>query len=85
MDYHWDFDLKEGDIVCIENHRPMNIMLLNDEEYQRHKTVGGVYHYQNHLDVSPIRIPILSTGHWHIVITGDEGKTPPRVRTRKGN
>jgi len=84
MNYHRDFDLEIGDIVCIENHRPMNVMLLNDEDYQKHEKEGGVYHYQNRdPNVSPIKIPAPSAGHWHVVITEDEGKTPPRITIKK--
>lgn len=84
MDYHWDFNLSAGDIICIENHRPMDIMLLDDREYQKHKTIGGIYKYQNHnQDVSPIKIPVPSTGHWHIVIKSYEGGAPPRVTTKR--
>ncbi len=76
-----DFDLEEGDVVCIENHRPMEIRLLNDEDYQKFKEgIVQYYHYgQYDPNSSPIRLTIPSTGHWHIVITGYEDGVPPRI------
>lgn len=83
-DFHQEFNLSAGDLICIENHRPMDIMLLDDREYQRYKTIGGIYHYQNHNQtVSPIKIQIPTTGRWHIVIKNYEGGEPPRVTTKK--
>lgn len=83
MDYHWDFNLKAGDLICIENHRPIEIMLLDDEKYEKYIKDGGVYCYQDHKqEISPIKIPIPSNGHWHLVIKNYEGEAPLRVTTK---
>ena len=84
MEYQWDFDLGAGDIVCIENHRLMDIMLLNDDDYEKYKTKGGIYQYGNYdPNVSPTKITIPSPGHWYVVIKDDSGRKPPRVTVKR--
>jgi hypothetical protein len=75
---HTDFHLDEGDIVHVTIDTQANVMLLDDSAYRSYQSGGRFQYYGGHFDVSPINIPVPSTGHWHVVI--DLGGYSGRIR-----
>jgi hypothetical protein len=65
---HADFHLNEGDIVHVTIDRQANVLLLDDNAYQNYRSGGQFRYYGGNYKVSPINIPVPSTGHWHVVI-----------------
>ena len=66
LDY--DLDAEAGDVVVVELSRAANVRLLDSVNFSRyrrgqpHRGIGGL------AGVSPLRLPVPSSGHWHVVV-----------------
>lgn len=67
-----------GAIVEVTLDRQANVRLMDPSNYRRFQSGQSHQYYGGTAQVSPVRIPVPSSGSWYVVI--DLGGTPGNVR-----
>ena len=83
---HYQVDAQQGDIVEVTIDRAANVQLLDEINYQNYEQGRGFRYFVGHATVSPVRLPVPQTGHWHVVIDlgGGAGHVRASVRVLAG-
>jgi hypothetical protein len=81
MDFiHYDLKrLERGQIVEVELDHAANVLLLDSTNFNHYRNGRRHTFFGGHVTTTPFRIPVPSSGHWHVAV--DLGGYAGRVRS----
>lgn len=66
---HYDLGmLSGGEVATIQVRERANVLLLDQHNFQRYQRGEGFSYQGGEALRSPVRLPVPSPGHWHVVL-----------------
>lgn len=79
--------MNAGDVVIVDSNYQANVLLLDDDNFNRYRSGQPFRHYGGHFTHFPVRITAPKDGHWNITIDlgGGSGDLRYSIRVAKAN